>query len=117
MRQAFEGLVYKYRAVSVGLDIELLGTRPCMGDVDPVRQRALEEAAAAVMQAETGKAPSFGPASTDCNIPFSLGIPALCTGGYTGEGAHRRDEWVDARSFLPGLRVVMGIIAQGFEGL
>lgn len=30
--------------------------------------------------------------STDCNIPLSLGIPALCIGVYMGAGWHTRNE-------------------------
>jgi acetylornithine deacetylase/succinyl-diaminopimelate desuccinylase-like protein len=35
-------------------------------------------------------------ASTDANIPLSLGVPALCLGGGgTGAGAHTLEEWYD----------------------
>jgi len=47
-------------------------------------------------------------ASTDANIPLSLGIPALSLGaGGEGGGIHTRGEWYDARGRELGLRRVL----------
>ncbi|MGC2163474.1 MAG: M20/M25/M40 family metallo-hydrolase [Silvibacterium sp.] len=47
-------------------------------------------------------------ASTDANIPLSLGVPALCMGaGGTGGGIHTPQEWYDARDRESGLRRVL----------
>lgn len=44
-------------------------------------------------------------ASTDANIPLSLGVPALSIGaGGTGGGIHTPQEWYDARHRESGLR-------------
>ncbi len=44
-------------------------------------------------------------ASTDANIPLSLGVPALSLGaGGDGGGIHTRNEWYDARGRELGLR-------------
>ncbi|HTZ90029.1 MAG TPA: M20/M25/M40 family metallo-hydrolase [Alloacidobacterium sp.] len=47
-------------------------------------------------------------ASTDANIPLSLGVPALSLGaGGDGGGIHTRNEWYDARGRELGLRRVL----------
>jgi acetylornithine deacetylase/succinyl-diaminopimelate desuccinylase-like protein len=47
-------------------------------------------------------------ASTDANIPLSLGVPALSMGaGGTGGGIHTLGEWYDAKDRTLGLRRVL----------
>jgi acetylornithine deacetylase/succinyl-diaminopimelate desuccinylase-like protein len=47
-------------------------------------------------------------ASTDANIPLSLGVPALSLGaGGDGGGIHTRNEWYDARGRELGLRRIL----------
>ena len=56
-----------------------------------------------------GKSVKFNSASTDCNIPLSLGIPALCIGVYTGGGTHTREEWMDKKSLISGLEIAIKV--------
>ncbi|MFZ0663783.1 MAG: M20/M25/M40 family metallo-hydrolase [Acidobacteriaceae bacterium] len=58
-------------------------------------------------------------ASTDANIPLSLGVPALSVGaGGTGGGIHTPQEWYDAKDRESGLkRVLLLILAVAGEGL
>lgn len=47
-------------------------------------------------------------ASTDANVPLSLGVPALSVGaGGTGGGIHTPQEWYDSRNRDLGLRRVL----------
>ena len=47
-------------------------------------------------------------ASTDANIPLSLGIPAVTLGGGgTGGGAHTDEEWYDASGRVAGLERIL----------
>jgi tripeptide aminopeptidase len=47
-------------------------------------------------------------ASTDANIPLSLGVPALCMGaGGNGGGIHTPQEWYDSKDRDLGLRRVL----------
>jgi len=47
-------------------------------------------------------------ASTDANVPLSLGVPSLCMGGGgNGGGIHTPQEWYDARDRDLGLRRVL----------
>ena len=39
----------------------------------------------------TYKKPILSSGSTDCNIPYSLGIPGCCFGGYIGKGEHTKE--------------------------
>jgi di/tripeptidase len=41
-------------------------------------------------------------ASTDANIPLSMGIPAVAFGTVSGAGLHTRDEWIDKASLMTG---------------
>jgi di/tripeptidase len=45
--------------------------------------------------------------STDCNVPLSLGIPAVCYGCYLGGGAHTYAEYVEMSSIRAGLSVAL----------
>jgi di/tripeptidase len=62
-----------------------------------------------VVEEVTGKPITFKSASTDCNIPFSLGIPAMCVGVYIGGGTHTREEWVDKASMIPGMEIAIRV--------
>ena len=48
-------------------------------------------------------------ASTDCNIPLSLGIPAICIGVITSGGSHTREEWLKKNSLSPGVEVAIKV--------
>ena len=53
--------------------------------------------------------------STDCNVPLSMGVPAICVGCYTGRGAHTREEYVNIDSLLPGLKFAFDLLLHHFE--
>ena len=44
-------------------------------------------------------------ASTDANIPMSLGVAGVDAGVYVGAGAHTREEWIEKDSVVPGLEI------------
>ena len=52
----------------------------------------------------------FKSGSTDCNVPLSLGIPAICISAYRGGGAHTREEWVYKSSLPEGLEIAIRVI-------
>ncbi len=100
-----------YRAKGVGVACELIGDRPCGAPVDEAAHRALIERAFAVSQEYYGcEKLHLSAASTDCNIPLSMGIPAICTGCVIGRGAHTREEWIDIASLLPGLKLCLALV-------
>ena len=74
------------------VDVRLIGNRPS-GETPP--QAPLVRAALEASRA-LGVAPILNRASTDANIPISLGVPAITVGvgGWSGD-AHRLSEWYD----------------------
>ena len=72
--------------------ITTIGDRPC-GEVDA--EHPLVRAAMQATQA-IGRTPELATASTDANVPISLGIPAIAIGaGGRGGGVHTSAEWYD----------------------
>ena len=52
----------------------------------------------------------YAPSSTDCNIPLSIGVPAICLGTFSGYGAHTREEWIEKESLIKGTELVIKTI-------
>jgi tripeptide aminopeptidase len=76
----------------IAVRLDLIGDRPS-GQTPPTA--ALVQTASAAIRA-MGLAPSLGFASTDANLPISLGIPAIMIdSGGSGGGAHSPAEWID----------------------
>ncbi|WP_373330664.1 M20/M25/M40 family metallo-hydrolase [Salmonirosea aquatica] len=72
------------------VDIELVGDRPSgsIPESSPLVQRAI------AATKYVGQEPALRVGSTNSNIPFSKGIPAITMGaGGTGSGAHSLHEW------------------------
>ena len=110
----FDSLIDAYRKMGVEVNVEILGERPCMGEIDQEKQRAIEKKVEDLIERRIGVRPEGHSGSTDCNIPFSLGINSLCFGGYLGEGAHTREEKIEKASLLPGLGVMMEFVLDYF---
>lgn len=102
MKNNFRQMISRFQQQRSGIHLEmsLMGERPCSGKVDPKALAALTSRACASTLAVTGRSPQVGSGSTDCNIPLSLGIPAVCFGGLMGDGVHTRDEYVLISSLL-----------------
>ena len=103
-----------YRTKGIAVDIELAGERPCCENLDPAAQAALDEEVRKAIMEHFGEEAKFGYASTDCNIPFSKGIPSVGVGCYLGDGMHTREEYVEKDSLLPGLRLGFDLIFRWF---
>ena len=73
-------------------ELTTIGDRPC-GEV--AKEHPLVCAAASATWA-IGRTPELVTASTDANVPISLGIPAIAIGaGGRGGGVHTPGEWYD----------------------
>lgn len=114
MHAAFQK-VFAHMAEYAWVDVELVGDRPGMKNVDAVAQKALTDTCAAIQQKHTGVEPSRHSGSTDCNIPHSMGIPAVCVGTYAGGGTHTRQEWVDVESIGVGVGIVADVVQTVFR--
>lgn len=83
-----------------------VGDRPC-SDIAPEKVQQLVDLIRPEIEAVISSPVALKSSSTDCNIPLSLGIPALCIGVYRGAGSHTREEWVRKDSLGPGLEVAI----------
>ena len=112
MRQQFQSLLWQLDSEDARFTSELLGERPCGGDVDQAALSALLDKCSALVKKHTGKAPNRHSSSTDCNIPLSLGLPATCFGLYRGKGAHTWEEYVEIDSLNLGLKLGLETILE-----
>jgi len=100
------------REAGVTVTAELIGDRPCAGEVDPDRQAALVQRAKAAIESAFGFVPTTGAASTDCNIPMAVGIPSVCVGCTQGKGMHTREEYIEIKSIEPGIATALLMVAE-----
>lgn len=114
MQEEFDRILEIYRSKGLDIEVELVGERPCSGDVDAAREQQLMDRAAAAGKAYFGAEMVFRSGSTDCNIPLSMGIPSVCLGSYIGGGAHTREEYVEIDSLLPGLKLSFDLVLHHF---
>lgn len=108
MEKQFEDIFAQANTDEVKVLVNKVGDRPC-GNVDPDKIAALVELLRPVISDVIGMPVNTKSASTDCNIPLSLGIPAVCIGVYFGGGSHTREEWVQKDSLVPGLEVAIRV--------
>lgn len=113
MEQSLRAILAQVKDTEIGL--ELLGLRPGMGESrDSARHEALIRRAETVLESVTGVRPARKMASTDCNIPLSMGIPSVCFGLIAGGGAHTRGEYLELSSLPSGLAACRQFIAAYF---
>ena len=106
MDHFFDSVIASFQTFGIEVTVEALGDRPCKGDVDPSGLTKI------VMEASEkyGYHRTKECGSTDCNIPLSMGIPAVCFGVYEGKGAHTREEWVDVESTRDGMKILSEVL-------
>ena len=106
MKEQFEAVFEAARSEKVSVEVVQVGDRPC-GNIEPAKQEAFLNRVFPALKSIIGDHLSCRSSSTDCNIPLSLGIPALCIGAVSGDGAHTREEWIEKSSLLKGLEVAI----------
>lgn len=114
MERHLNAAVDFYRAKGIRVTVTLVGDRPCSGPVDEEGMEALRRRAAEATERYYDKTLAFGSGSTDCNIPLSMGIPAICVGCCDGAGAHTREEYVEISSLSPGLKFTFDLVLHHF---
>ena len=114
MEDHLKRIIEEVRAKGICVNVTLVGDRPCSGAVDEGRMAVLMERAAELTRRHHGRDISFGSGSTDCNVPLSMGIPAICVGCYEGAGSHTREEYVKIDSLLPGMKFACDMILHHF---
>ena len=110
MEEKFNAVVESYREKGIDVHVAVVGERPCSAQVDEIVQGEMAERVIAAISRYFGWEPTASKASTDCNIPLSMGIPAVCTGCILGQGAHTREEYVEIDSLHAGLNFLFDLI-------
>lgn len=99
-------------ADALHLSVARIGERPA-GQID--HTAPLLDAACQVTRA-IGRQPQMAIASTDANIPTSLGIPAIAIGAGGSAGrTHTVDEWFDPTDAHLGIARALAIVASAAE--
>ena len=107
MRGKFFEIFDSVRAMGVEVNVTVVGERPSAKGVDANEIKRMCDTAAKTLEKISGKEVTYGSGSTDCNIPLSLGVPAICFGVYRGAKAHTREEWLEKSSLKPGLQIAI----------
>jgi acetylornithine deacetylase/succinyl-diaminopimelate desuccinylase-like protein len=96
-------------AAGVSYDVRLIGQRPAAELPESARVVQVVRAVDALL----GNAARLHRASTDANIPISMGKEAIAIGaGGSGGGAHTLHEWYDPRGRDLGLkRILLSVLA------
>jgi len=115
MKEHFEYITSKYRKDGFTVNVQSIGERPCMRGVDKDKHLALIKRCRHTMKKHLGEDAKLTSASTDCNIPLSLGIPAVCIGLLDGGGVHTREEWISIKSLEIGKEIAFDIIFDYFQ--
>lgn len=115
MRTFFESEAEKIKKErNARITVKTIGCRPCGNDVNKNRLAQMTERVISVSEKYSGIPCKATSGSTDCNIPMSLGIPAVCAGSYLGYGEHTREEKVLIDSIPVGLKIAAELILSYF---
>ncbi len=108
MKDKFEAIFNEIKTIypDANISIELVGDRPAMGKVDAELLEKYSKMVINVQQKYTTQTVVATSGSTDCNIPHSLGIPAICVGVYEGKGVHTREEYLVKESVKIGVNIM-----------
>lgn len=87
------------------VDIQLLGDRPAGKSATPELVQAVTD-----VLAKHNIDVKVTPASTDANAAIARGIPAITVGVYSGEDAHRKSEWLNPETLMPGYHMLVDVV-------
>ncbi len=97
------------------IEVKTLGIRPCADGVDEKKLKEISEKVIEISKKHSGVECIANSGSTDCNIPMSMGIPAVCVGSYIGKGMHTREEYIIKDSIPTGLKIAFELILGYFK--
>ena len=106
MKNQFDKIFENVKSDEVTINVKMIGDRPC-GNADINKVEELKKIIVPEIENIINEKVIFKSSSTDCNIPLSKGIPALCIGVNTYKGMHTREEWVDKESMVKGLKIAI----------
>lgn len=115
MQSAFEEIFKNAQSDEVKLKVTLVGDRPCKGEVDLETEARLVDAYRRAVVDVTGRDIVLDLASTDANVPMSLGIAAVDMGVFRNGGTHTREEWLEKNCVVDGLDILIRVIKSLIE--
>ncbi len=116
MKSFFEKTIEDFKKTKQAeIFVKLVGERPCSKGVDEEKLREMSERAINISKKYSNKDCVEKSGSTDCNIPMSMGIPAVCVGSYKGAGSHTREEYIEKNSIPIGLNIAFELISGYFK--
>ncbi len=110
MKGHFAEIFRQAEKENVQVEVEKVGDRPCGKDLDPARMEALAMLCRSISEEVLHAEVKSNAASTDCNIPHSLGIPAVAVGICKWHGIHTREEWIEKESLTSGLEIALRVV-------
>ena len=94
----------------VSAEATCIGIRPCARGVDGQRQKELADSCRRILRKYTEREIPDKAASTDANIPLSMGIPAVCIGTVAGAGLHTLEEYIESDSIRQGFKITGDVL-------
>ena len=110
----FQETIDSFRKKGFDIRVEVLGVRPCKGDVDEEKLEALTKRHRDMLFAFTGDEPRVSASSTDANSALDLGIPAVTFGVIRGGGAHTRGEWIEMDCMPQAVQIALAEVSHYF---
>ena len=110
MEHFFNQVIETFRASGIEVIVEKIGDRPCSGEIDEEKYARLKKRISDSMKETLGLESFEASSSTDCNIPLSMGIPAICFGVCRGGKAHTREEFLETASLSDGCRLLLDFL-------
>lgn len=110
MEEKFQSIFKKGRGPDVEVFVHLVGVRPGNGDVSKKQMQLLTDHTIGVINAFYDGDILCEEASTDINIPLSMGIAGICIGTISGGKVHTREEWLDVTSLSTGIKIVLSLL-------
>ncbi len=107
MRTKFLEIFDSFKDMGIDIRVTVVGERPSAKGVDERDMERLCNTVAKTLKEVSGKEVVYKSGSTDCNIPLSLGVSAICIGTYNGAKVHTRDEWLEKASLIKGLEIAL----------
>ncbi len=112
MKAKYEEIFERARENCLELKVALVGNRPCRLGVDVAELARLTQKVVDIQHRYTGRDIGVTSGSTDCNVPHSMGIPAICVGVCDGGGAHTREEWLEKESIKKGFAIGLALMLE-----
>ena len=98
IRGMFDSLIDAYRKMGVEVNVEILGERPCMGEIDQEKQRTIEKKVEDLIERRIGVRPEGGKRIFLDLFLYTHGIAVLTATGKLSLG--RRDSEKMLTEFL-----------------